>query len=70
MTLRGDDQGHSNHVSRRGALLTLASFAFFGAACRDYAVDFGIEKAEAEAGTPAADGHLLSRLPKAAPPVP
>jgi len=55
----------------RRALLTIACVGLFlCVACRDYTVGFGIERAEAEAGTPASDGHLLSRPPKEAPPVP
>ncbi|MEO6011612.1 MAG: hypothetical protein ABIU38_26470, partial [Vicinamibacteraceae bacterium] len=61
--------GHSHDAARRRTLLTLAGLGAVSAAC-GYPVGFGIEKAEAEAGTPASDGHLLSRPPKDAPPVP
>jgi phospholipase/carboxylesterase len=58
-------------ISRgRRTLLAVASLGLVCIACRDYTVGFGIEKAEAESGTPASDGHLLSRPPKALPPVP
>jgi phospholipase/carboxylesterase len=54
---------------RRPTLLALAAIGLFCVACRN-SVGFGFEKAEAEAGTPAADGHLLARPPKTPPPIP
>jgi phospholipase/carboxylesterase len=64
-----DRHGRSHDASRRRALLTLAGLGVACTAC-GYPVGFGIEKAEAEAGTPASDGHLLARPPKDLPPVP
>ncbi len=54
--------------TRRWTLLALAGLGLLCAGCGDFTVGFGVEKAEA--GTPASDGHLLSRPPKDAPPVP
>ena len=53
-------------VDRRRSLLTLGSLVLVSAACA-YPVGFGVETA---AGSPASEGHLLSRPPKDAPPVP
>jgi phospholipase/carboxylesterase len=52
---------------RRRALLTLGGLVIVSAACGSCAVGFGVET---EAGSPASDGHLLSRPPKEAPAVP
>jgi predicted esterase len=48
-------------------LLTLGGLVLVSAACGSSAVGFGIE---VEAGSPASDGHLLSRPAKEAPPLP
>ena len=55
----------SHMGTRRWTLLTLLGFAAAGAACGDHTVGVG-----AEAAAPASDAHLLSRPPKALPPVP
>jgi phospholipase/carboxylesterase len=65
MTVRTDRHGHPRDTARRRTLRTLASLGLFCAACRDYPVGLGVETA---AGSPASDGHLLSRPPKEAPP--
>jgi len=53
---------------RRRMPLVLICVGLLSAACGDVTIGYGFEKAEAQAGTPAADGHLLSRPPKDAPP--
>jgi phospholipase/carboxylesterase len=70
MTPWADHQSRRHDTYRRRRLLAVASLGLVCFGCRDYTIGFGIEKAEAEAGSPASDGHLLSRPPKEAPPVP
>ena len=66
--MSGARYGQPPDAARRRTLLTIASLGLSCVACRD-TVGFSFERAEAEAGTPAADGHLLSRPPKEPPPL-